>query len=189
MPQEIVLREIGSVIADESSPSFDTFRFKANANEYVYPGTLVGTSVDVDKFLIGRVSGSLEVNPHESAGRAKVREAMGIAADYPQEELSTNIYRVYEADIIEEGIVQGENQLEITEPSDMAKAGGQVFIPAEDVIAQAMSEFACADASQDGREFPMVHYLYSLHSGTLCKQCGAVRKGPPVRVVLAANAG
>lgn len=142
MPQKIIHREIGSVIADESSPSFDTFRFKANANEYVYPGTLVATSVDDSKFLIGRVSGSLEVNPHESAGRAKVREAMGIAADYPQEELSTNIYRVYEADIIEEGVVQAENQLEITEPSDMAKAGGKVFIPAEDVIAQAMG-FEC----------------------------------------------
>jgi len=138
MPQEIVNREIGSVIADESSPSFDTFRFKANANEYVYPGTLVGTSVGGNKFLIGRVSGSLEVNPHESAGRAKVREAMGIAADYPQEELSTNIYRLYEADIIEEGIVQSENRLEITEPSDMAKAGGRVFIPSEIVVAKAM---------------------------------------------------
>ncbi|MFZ1082507.1 MAG: DUF87 domain-containing protein, partial [Candidatus Kryptoniota bacterium] len=138
MPNEIVQREIGSVIADESSPSFDMFRFKANANEYVYPGTLVATSVGENKFLIGRISGSLEINPHESAGRAKVREAMGIAADYPEEELSTNIYRVYEADIIEEGITQSENQLEITEPSDMAKAGGQVFIPAEDVIAQAM---------------------------------------------------
>jgi hypothetical protein len=60
MPQGIVNREIGSVIADESSPSFDTFRFKANANEYVYPGTLVGTSVDENKFLIGRVPVSLE---------------------------------------------------------------------------------------------------------------------------------
>ncbi|GJQ22178.1 MAG: hypothetical protein HBSIN02_25330 [Bacteroidia bacterium] len=138
MPIEIVHREIGSVIADESSPSFDTFRFKANANEYVYPGTLVGAFVEQSKFLIGRISASLEINPHESAGRAKVREAMGIPADYPQEELSTNIYRVYEADIIEEGIIQGEDQLEITEPSDMAKAGSQVFIPSEDVVARAM---------------------------------------------------
>ena len=40
------LRDIGSVIADDVSPSFDVFRFKALANEYVYPGTLVGSSID-----------------------------------------------------------------------------------------------------------------------------------------------
>jgi DNA helicase HerA-like ATPase len=132
-------RVIGSVVADDVSPSFDVFRFKANANEYVYPGTLVGTEIAAEKkFLIGRVSASIEVNPHESAGRAKVREAMGIEADYPQEELSTNIFRQYEADIIEEGFITERNGLEITEPSDMAKAGAVVFIPEETVIAQAM---------------------------------------------------
>src|SRR6266542_270382 len=85
---------IGSVIADDVSPSFDVFRFKANANEYVFPGALVATYVDHQKFLIGRISASIEINPHESASRSKVREAMGIKADYPEEELSTNIYRV-----------------------------------------------------------------------------------------------
>ncbi|MFB0523758.1 MAG: ATP-binding protein, partial [Candidatus Bathyarchaeia archaeon] len=128
---------VGSVIADDVSPSFDTFRFKANANEYVYPGTLVGTDIGEGKFLIGRISASIEVNPHESASRAKVREAMQIEADYPEEELSTNIYRVYEADIIEEGFLKGE-KLEISEPADMAKAGSEVFLPTETVIAQAM---------------------------------------------------
>jgi len=141
MGNRIKLRDIGSVIADEVSPSFDVFRFKANANEYVYPGTLVGTTINSRAFLIGRISGSIEINPHESAPRAKVREAMGIEADYPQEELSTNIYRLYEADIIEEGIISTEgdgHQLEITEPSDMAKAGEAVFTPSEEVIARAM---------------------------------------------------
>lgn len=131
-------RRIGSVIADDASPSFDVFRFKANANEYVYPGTLVGTYVNHAKFLIGRISASIEVNPHESASRAKVREAMGIQADYPEEGLSTNIYRVYEADIVEEGIIKNAESLEISEPSDMPKAGAEVFIPKESVIAQAM---------------------------------------------------
>ncbi|HIE14099.1 TPA: hypothetical protein EYP70_02390 [Candidatus Bathyarchaeota archaeon] len=138
---EIMGREIGSVIADEVSPSFDTFRFKALANEYVYPGTLVATKIDERTFLIGRISGSLEVNPHESPTRAKVREAMEIEADYPEEKLSTTIYRIYEADIIEEGIIVTENEkddVRISEPSDMAKAGAPVFIPGEEVIAKAM---------------------------------------------------
>ena len=136
---DIESRRIGSVIADDVSPSFDVFRFKANANEYVFPGTLVATYVSVNKFLVGRISGSIEVNPHESASRAKVREAMGIQADYPEEQLSTNIYRVYEAEIVEEGSIIGDNNsIEITEPSDMPKAGGEVFVPNELVVAQAM---------------------------------------------------
>jgi len=141
MEDVIRLRDIGSVIADDVSPSFDVFRFKANANEYVYPGTLVGTTINDRSFLIGRISTSIEVNPHESAPRAKVREAMALEADYPTEELSTNIYRVYEADIVEEGIISAEgdkHRLEITEPSDMAKAGETVFIPATEVITKAM---------------------------------------------------
>jgi len=155
MDSTIRSREIGSVIADEASPSFDRFRFKANANEYVYPGTLVGTAITDYAFLIGRISASIEINPHESAPRAKVREAMGIQADYPTEELSTNIYRIYEADIIEEGIIsteEAELHLRITEPSDMAKAGQSVFIPSEDVIAEAMGfEKASETALRIGR--------------------------------------
>lgn len=135
---EIESRRIGSVIADDVSPSFDVFRFKANANEYVFPGTLVATYVSSSKFLVGRISGSIEVNPHESASRAKVREAMGIQADYPEEQLSTNIYRVYEAEIVEEGVISKNNSIDITEPSDMPKAGGEVFVPNESLIAQAM---------------------------------------------------
>jgi DNA helicase HerA-like ATPase len=134
---KISLKEIGSVIADEASPSFDVFRFKANADEYVYPGTLVGTFVNQNKFLIGRISNSIEINPHESATRAKVREALGIEADYPQESESINIFRVYEAEVIEEGFIKDE-KIEISEPSDMPKAGEAVFIPSEEVIAEAM---------------------------------------------------
>ena len=131
--------EIGSVTADDDSPSFDTFRFKANANEYVYPGTLITTFIDANKFIIGRISSSLEVNPHESASRAKVREVMDFASDYPSEEYSTSIYRVYEANVIEEAIWDEQNERWfITEPSDMPRAGSPVFIPTEQIIAQAM---------------------------------------------------
>ena len=136
-------REIGDVIADDRSPSFDLFRFKALASEYVFPGTLVATWVAKNQFLIGRISASLEVNPHESASRSKVREAMGIIADFPSEEFSINIYRVYEAETIEEGSLQSDREgritgVHITAPSNMPKAGAKVFIPSEDIITQAM---------------------------------------------------
>jgi DNA helicase HerA-like ATPase len=136
-------REIGNVIADDVSPSFDVFRFKALAEEYVFPGTLVGTWISDNQFLIGRICASIEINPHESAERAKVREAMSIPADYPSEEFSINIFRVYEAEIIEEGTVKYNEKKEIidvdiTAPTNMAKAGQKVFIPAEDIISKAM---------------------------------------------------
>src|SRR5579884_101964 len=136
-PLEIRARTIGTVTADEASPSFDVFRFKALANEYVYPGTIVGAAIAAAKFLIGRVSSAIEVNPHESASRITVRDAMDIRPDYPEEGLSTSVYRVYEADIIEEGFVDSD-RVKITEPSDMAKAGAEVFIPTEEVVAEAM---------------------------------------------------
>ena len=136
-PLEVRARTIGTVIADEASPSFDVFRFKALANEYVYPGTIVGAAIAAAKFLVGRVSSAIEVNPHESASRITVRDAMDIRPDYPEEGLSTSVYRVYEADIIEEGFVDS-GRVKITEPSDMAKAGAEVFIPTEDVVAEAM---------------------------------------------------
>src|SRR5574342_1029149 len=125
---ELTYREIGDVVADEASPSFDLFRFKALASEYVFPGTLVGTWISKTQFLIGRISASIEINPHESASRSKVREAMSIPADYPTEEFSINIFRVYEAEIIEEGTLKFNDKneisdVDITSPSNMAKAG------------------------------------------------------------------
>jgi uncharacterized protein len=134
---EVKSRIIGTVTADESSPSFDRFRFKALAKEYVYPGTIIASVISKSTFLIGRVSSAIEVNPHESASRISVRDAMDIEPDYPEEGLSTSVYRVYEADIIEQGFTN-EGRISITEPSDMAKAGAEVFIPTEAVIAEAM---------------------------------------------------
>jgi DNA helicase HerA-like ATPase len=134
---EFKLKNIGTVIADDVSPSFDVFRFKALANEYVHPGSIVGAKIDDQRFLLGRVSGSIEVNPHESASRTAVRHAMQIAADYPAEDLSTTVYRVYEVDIIEQALLK-KDQIEVTEPMDMAKAGNEVFVPSLDVVAEAM---------------------------------------------------
>ncbi|MEW6687157.1 MAG: hypothetical protein AB1393_13300 [Candidatus Edwardsbacteria bacterium] len=51
MEDYVKLRDIGSVIADDVSPSFDVFRFKALAKEYVYHGTLVGAVIDNNRFL------------------------------------------------------------------------------------------------------------------------------------------
>lgn len=131
------VRDIGTVVADGTSPSFDVFRFKARAGEYVHPGMLVAATIEENTFILGRISGSIEINPHESPSRTAVRDAIGVEPDYPPEDLSVSVFRVYEADVIEEARVVGD-RLEIFEPVDMAKAGGTVFIPSEEVVASAM---------------------------------------------------
>lgn len=133
----VMIREIGTVVTDDSSPSFELFRFKARAGEYVHPGMLVGASINEKTFLLGRIAGSLEINPHESPSRTAIRDAMGVQPDYPPEDLSITIFRVYEADVIEQGVIMDDG-LEIFEPIDMPKAGGTVFLPSEEVIASAM---------------------------------------------------
>lgn len=133
------LETVGSVIADDTSPSFETFRFKANAFQYVFPGTLLGTCVNDEKrFLIGRVSQAIEINPHESAERSKVREAMDMQPDYPGEDFSTTIFRVYEVEIIEEAIVQNDGAITIEQPSNMPKAGANVFQLSSSIVADAL---------------------------------------------------
>lgn len=133
------LEVVGSVIADDTSPSFEAFRFKANAFQYVFPGILLGTWVNEGKsFLIGRVSQAIEINPHESAERAKVREAMDMMPDYPGEDFSTTIFRVYEAEIIEEAIIQDDGKINIEQPSNLPKAGNEVFHLSDRIVAAAL---------------------------------------------------
>ena len=133
------LEVVGSVIADDTSPSFEAFRFKANAFQYVYPGTLLGTTGnDRKSFLIGRVSKAIEINPHESAERSKVREAMEMLPDYPAEDFSTTIFRVYEVDIIEEAIIKDDDTIVIEQPSNMPKAGEEVFQLSDSIVADAL---------------------------------------------------
>ncbi|MDE2852899.1 MAG: ATP-binding protein [Chloroflexota bacterium] len=133
------LEAVGSVIADDVSPSFESFRFKANAFRYVFPGTLLGTWVDIHKrFLIGRVSSAIEINPHESPERSKVREAMDMPSDYPSEDFSTTIFRVYEVEIIEEAIIQHDVKITIEQPSNMPKAGAEVFQLTDSIVAEAL---------------------------------------------------
>lgn len=133
------LEVVGSVIADDTSPSFDTFRFKANAFQYVFPGTLLGISVnDKKSFLIGRVAKAIEINPHESAERSKVREAMDMLPDYPGEDFSTTIFRVYEVEIVEEAIIKDDGTITIEQPSNMPKAGEEVFQLTDSIVADAM---------------------------------------------------
>lgn len=135
MSDSLKKKSIGTVIADDVSPSFDTFKFDAFAGEYVSPGALVASRISDAKFLVDRVSGGLEMDAVDSRADA----------DEP-------VWRRYEVDVMEEGLIaDGADTLEITmiEPSDMATAGADVFIPGETVMANAMGFATAAEQSID----------------------------------------
>ncbi len=129
--------EIGTVISDETSPSFEIFRFKAKHDKYVTPGTLLATPVSKDVFLVGRVTSSYEYNPHETPSKITVRDTMELSPDYPGEDLSLTIHRRYQVEVISEVRLIKE-KFEIFPPEKMAKSGSNVFIPPEKVIMDVM---------------------------------------------------
>ena len=123
---------IGTVISDEETPSFQTVRIKLKAGQDVKPGTLVRISVtrggkNID--MIARVRSAREHNPNEGPEDINVRDTMMIPSNYPLEEDSTIIYRLAEAQLIEEII--DEN---MQSPQTLPQSGANVFIANEDEI-------------------------------------------------------
>ena len=123
---------IGTVISDEETPSFETVRIKLKTGQDVKPGTLVRISVSRDNVnckLIARVRSAREHNPNEGPEDINVRDTMGMPSNYPLEEDSTIIYRLAEAELIEE-IIDGNMQ----SPQTLPQSGANVFIANEGEI-------------------------------------------------------
>lgn len=128
---------IGTVISDESSPTFEIFKFKAKSNKYVTPGSLVATTISENVYLVGRVTSSHEHNPHESSDRVTVRDTMDITPDYPEEDLSLTIHRRYKVEIIDE-VKKINGKYHIYPSENMPKSGSEVFVPPKNVIMEIM---------------------------------------------------
>ena len=125
---------IGTVISDEETPSFETVRIKLRTGQDVKPGTLVSISVSgVNCKLIARVRGAHEHNPNEGPEDINVRDTMGIPSNYPLEEDSTIIYRLAEAELIEE--IVGQN---MQSPQTLPQSGADVFIANKDEIVKTL---------------------------------------------------
>jgi uncharacterized protein len=135
---------IGTVISDQETPTFELVRIKLKTGHDVRPGTLVRIPASRNgetTTLIGRVRNAYENNPNESAQSVNVRDTLGIAANYPREEDSTTIFRLVEAELIEEffeNVVDGERKSEIRAPQTLPNAGAEVSVADEDEIVQAL---------------------------------------------------
>ncbi|MEK0193616.1 MAG: DUF853 family protein [Oscillatoriales cyanobacterium] len=116
---------IGTVISDNETPSFETVRIKLKAKQDVKPGTLVRIPVSRSEktILIGRIQSGYESNPYQSPVNVNISDHVGGRQVHPKEEYSTDIFRVVEAELIEE-----ITATEIRAPQNLPNAGADVFI-------------------------------------------------------------
>lgn len=127
---------IGTVISDQETPTFEVVRAKLRFGQDVRPGTLVRIPVSrngTSSTLIGRVRSAYENNPNERPEDISVRDTLGIGRNYPGEEDSTTIYRLIEAELIEE--IVGED---IRSPQTLPNSGAEVSVADEDEIVQTL---------------------------------------------------
>lgn len=127
---------IGTVISDQETPTFEVVKIKLRFGQDVKPGTLVRIPVSrngTSSILIARVRSAYENNPNERPEDISVRDTLGIGSNYPGEEDSTTIYRLVEAELIEE--IVGED---VRSPQALPSSGAEVSIADEDEIVQTL---------------------------------------------------
>jgi DNA helicase HerA-like ATPase len=126
---------IGTVISDQDSPTFEIVRIKLKAGYDIRPGTLVKIPVNrgTQSTLIARIRSAYEHNPNEGPDSINVRDTLGMLPNYPQEGESTTIYRLVEADLVEEIV-----GTEIQSPQVLPNSGANVFIAGTDEIVQTL---------------------------------------------------
>ena len=123
---------IGTIISDAETPTFETVRIKLKTGQDVKPGTLIRVPVsrsNTNSMLIGRIRSAYEHNPQENPESINVRDTLAMEANYPVEEDSTTIYRLAEAELIEELIGQT-----MQSPQTLPQSGAEVFIANDDEI-------------------------------------------------------
>ncbi|WAS06643.1 ATP-binding protein [Gloeomargaritales cyanobacterium VI4D9] len=138
---------VGTVISDQETPTFETVRIKLKAGQDLKPGTLVRVPVmrNEQTILIGRIRSAYECNPNERVESVGVRDALKIPKMHPTEEHSTRIFRLAEADLIEEifnreFVENGEKKIktETRAPQNLPNSGADVFIADVNEIVQTL---------------------------------------------------
>ena len=136
---------IGHVVHEGGTPNLEEVRFRLQGYAATTAGRVVAVEVEqpvLDTlervFLLLLVGGVREVNPHETAEGATVREVIPIPIRYAREGRSTVIYRVADAEPLEEVVVDDQLHVKRTRsPQSIALAGSEVFNASGAMIAGA----------------------------------------------------
>lgn len=129
--------EVGELISDGETPSFQKFRFKAFSNKFFSPASIVAVKVNDHDFLVGQITTSHEINPNFTPEKVTLRHSMNIPSDHPEEGQSLTIFRIYEVEIVNQVSVNGIN-LSIFPPEILPRAGSRVIIPEQNMISEVL---------------------------------------------------
>lgn len=129
--------EVGEVIADGETPSFRKFRFKAYANRFFSPASIIALRTTENEFIIGRVTLSHEINPNFSPEKVTLRHSMNIPSEHPEEGQSLTVFRIYESEIVSQVYLKDGKC--ITFPSEvLPRAGMKVIIPEHNMVSEVL---------------------------------------------------
>ena len=129
--------EVGELISDGETPSFQKFRFKAFTNKYLSPASMVAVKLNAENYLLGMIVTSHEVNPNYSPEKIALRHAMNIPSDHPGEGQSLTIFRIYEAEIINQISLKNDTYT-IFPPETLPRSGSRVIIPEKNLISEVL---------------------------------------------------
>jgi DNA helicase HerA-like ATPase len=120
---------IGTVASDAETPTFEAVRVKLKAGRDVRPNTLVRIPVSrsAPATLIGRIRTAHEHNPNEATGAIHLRDTLEMKASYPKEEESTTIFRVVEAELVEE-LYDEDGKKKTRAPQTLPQSGAEVYL-------------------------------------------------------------
>lgn len=123
---------IGTVISDADTPTFELVRIKLKAGKDARPNTLVRIPVARSEpvTLIGRIQSAYEHNPNEAAEAIHLRDTMELEPSYPKEEESTTIFRVVEAELVEE-LCEEAGKTRTRSPQTLPQSGAKVFLASD----------------------------------------------------------
>ena len=154
---------IGHVVHEDGTPSLEEVRFRLQGYAATTAGRVVAVEIEpvpdtLERvFLMLRVNGVREVNPHETPEGATVREVIPIPIKYSPEGRSTVIYRLANAEPLEEVVVDDQFCVKRTRsPQAMARAGYEVFNADHTLVSGAFGFETNADSALEVGEMPDV---------------------------------
>jgi uncharacterized protein len=152
-------RPIGRVISDDISPTFFDIRFRLNPDCRTTPGRFVAIEAEAENgrevLLLARVQNLHEVNPHEDAAASTLREVLPFGTSYAPEGASTVIYRVAEAEPLEEAVLDEKGEAEeIRAVATMPLAGACVYEAGPNLTIAALG---LRDTPEEGLDMGMAY--------------------------------
>lgn len=123
---------IGQLVSDHETPNLNLQRFRLKPDKHTHAGKMVAIQANSasgqDVVILARVDNVREENPHEDAQSSTVREVLPFESDYPREGASSVIWRIADAEPLEEAVLNSEGEIvEIKHAETLPRAGSFVF--------------------------------------------------------------